>query len=905
MTYNICFFALLIFRPLIIFDHPCKHYILLIPLAAEMKKNINEKREQYRPVATRGSVLYFAIVDMSAVSCMYQTSLDQFQILFDKSMDVAEKASFANKRVSNIIDSMTYVVYRYINRGLYERDKVSFKLIVTFKILSVASKLEPRLINLFLRGGGALDINQVKHKPFQWLSNEAWLNVIQLSESNVEFKSLPDEIERAEVAWAAWYNENEPEKFPTPIDSKFVAEEEIVALFNRLLLVRCVREDRTLLAVNAFIRNCEACETPSGRVPVMGPRYAEPVTDTVDNVLREMDATTPVIYLLSAGADPTDSIETLARRRRRGIECVSMGEGQDVVALRAIHSATANGSWVLLQNCHLGLDFIDSLEDLLLKLKAPDSNCSPDFRLFITTEPHPKFSIGLLQMALKVTNEPPKGLRAGLQRSYTVMVDQDRLERIESATWRTLLFALCFTHSVVQERRKFGPLGWSVPYEFNDGDLNATIMFLEKHLEFSTLSWSTLQYMAGEVQYGGRITDNIDRRIFGAYTEAWLSNTTLAPTFSFNPESAINKIPNNFVYVSPTYVDMEEYHQYILKFPDVDSPEVLGLHPNADLTFRFKEVNQLLETILETQPKQSGASSGGKTREEMVFEKCTELNVSVPNDYIEDEYEERISLLGGYEIPLNIFLYQEVQRLQTAIDKVRSTLEIVMQAIRGEVVVTAEIMDSINAIYDARVPKLWLYSAAGDELSWLAPVLGIWYGGLLTRDTQYRSWLNTGRPTSFWMTGFFNPQGFLTAVQQEITRAHKNENWALDSVVLHAEVTEQNNHENIKGVPKEGVYVHGLFMDGAAWHAHDNTITESAPKKLFSPLPVLHVTAVTKGSKRNSTADYGPFGGYDCPVYKYPVRSDRYLIFSVLLPSRDHRPIHWILRGVALLCSTS
>ena len=166
---------------------------------------------------------------------------------------------------------------------------------------------------------------------------------------------------------------------------------------------------------------------------------------------------------------------------------------------------------MLLQNCHLGLDFIDSLEDLLIKLKGAESGCSPDFRLFLTTEPHPKFSIGLLQMSTKVTNEPPKGLKAGLQRSYTVIIDQDRLERIDSPIWRSLLFTLCFTHSVVQERRKFGPLGWCVPYEFNDGDLNATIMFLEKHLEHSTLSWSTLQYMAGEVQYGGRITDNMDR----------------------------------------------------------------------------------------------------------------------------------------------------------------------------------------------------------------------------------------------------------------------------------------------------------------------------------------------------------------------------------------------------------
>lgn len=683
--------------------------------AAEMRKNINEKREQYRPVATRGSVLYFAIVDMSQVNSMYQTSLDQFQMIFDRSMELAEKASFTNKRVNNIVDTMTYTCYRYINRGLYEKDKVSFKLIFVFKILVAAGKLESRNISLFLRGGSALDISQVKPKPFGWMSNESWLNILQLSMGNLTFMTLAEDVERNESQFLPWYAENEPEKFPVPIiEGRFAGEEEVLFNFNRLLAVRCMREDRTLLAVNDFIKKTEFIDLHGGRLPIVGPRFVEPVTDTVDSILREMDATTPVIYLLSAGADPTDSIETLARRKRKEIECVSMGEGQDIVALRAINAATGNGSWVLLQNCHLGLDFIDSLEDLLVKLKSPDSNCNPDFRLFITTEPHPKFSIGLLQMAIKVTNEPPKGLRAGLQRSYTVTVDQDRLDRIDSATWRILLFSLCFTHSVVQERRKFGPLGWCVPYEFNDGDLNATIMFLEKHLEFSTLCWNTLQYMAGEVQYGGRITDDMDRRLFLAYTEAWLSNTTLTTQFTFNPENPINRMPGNFNYRIPNFTDLEEYMSYIAKIPDVDSPEVLGLHPNADLTFRFKEVAQLLNTILDTQPKQQSGAEGsgigkGKSREDIVFSKCQELLENIPADYVEEEYEERIAALGGFEVPLNIFLYQEVQRLQAAIDKVRKTMEIVMQAIRGEVVVTAEIMDSINAIFDARVPKLWLY----------------------------------------------------------------------------------------------------------------------------------------------------------------------------------------------------
>ena len=134
--------------------------------AADMKRGINEKREQYRPVATRGSVLYFSIVDTSLVNCMYQISLDQFLTIFSKSVDVAEKAALASKRVNNIIESMTYLTYRYINRGLYEKDKLSFVLMVTLKILLVAKKLQcmyststfqgcPRNIVLLIEGEGA------------------------------------------------------------------------------------------------------------------------------------------------------------------------------------------------------------------------------------------------------------------------------------------------------------------------------------------------------------------------------------------------------------------------------------------------------------------------------------------------------------------------------------------------------------------------------------------------------------------------------------------------------------------------------------------------------------------------------------------------------------------------------
>ena len=543
--------------------------------------------------------------------------------------------------------------------------------------------------------------------------------------------------------------------------------------------------------------------------------------------------------------------------------------------------------------------FMETIEDLFVKIK---DTRDAEFRLFFTCEPHPKFPIGLLQMAIKVTNEPPNGLRAGLMRSYTVMIDQDRLERVETSQWRALLFTLCFMHSVVQERRKFGALGWCIPYEYNDGDLNACITFLEKHLYQGALSWPTLQYMVADVQYGGKITDDLDRRLFKTYAESWVGPMTLAPNFTFNPESPLQRIPNDFTYVVPDCSEVDEYLSFINGFPETDSPEVFGLHPNADISFRNKEVQQLLNTIVETQPKTSSAG-GGRTREDIVYEKCEELLESMPADYIEDDFLERINGMGGLAIPLNIFLFQELQRLQMVIHKARATLGGMMQAIRGEIVLSAEIADAINAVFDAFVPPSWTHSPGGDEISWLCPTLGLWYSGLTSRDEQYRGWLMGGRPVSFWMTGFFNPQGFLTAVQQEVTRAHKADKWALDGVQITTEVTEFDRIDQVRAAPREGVYVHGLFLDGATWNKPDASLAESEPKKLFTPLPVMFTTAVTKSAKRAGAGDYGPYGGYECPVYKYPKRTDRYIIFSVMLASREHKPAHWGMRAVALLCA--
>lgn len=360
---------------------------------------------------------------------------------------------------------------------------------------------------------------------------------------------------------------------------------------------------------------------------------------------------------------------------------------------------------------------------------------------------------------------------------------------------------------------------------------------------------------------------------------------------------------------------IEKYLEHIQTYPSHDTPEIFGLHTNADLTFGTSETNRILGTISDTQPKASG-KAGGKTKEEIVFEKADELLKITPDGYndpiVRDQVKKRSRsenelVLGrkvegsvdGFSIPLNVFLYQEVTRLNAAIGRVRKTLVELKQAIKGEIIMTPELQDSLTAIFDAKPPVMWYVDASGAEIAWSTPSLASWFEGLVERNKQLHSWLNTTRLTSYWLTGFFNPQGFLTAARQEITRRHKAEKWALDDVVMKTDVMDFDKIGK-KEHPKDAYYVHGLYLQGASWDKGKKVLKESAPKELFTPLPVLMVGATTNEIAKRI---YGKGNFYDCPCYTKPRRTDLAFVFCVKLPAGDKTPERWTLRGVALLCS--
>ena len=247
-------------------------------------------------------------------------------------------------------------------------------------------------------------------------------------------------------------------------------------------------------------------------------------------------------------------------------------------------------------------------------------------------------------------------------------------------------------------------------------------------------------------------------------------------------------------------------------------------------------------------------------------------------------------LSGGATGPLNIHLRQEIERLNKVVAVVAETLRMLRLAIAGTIAMSDDVLASLEAVYVGRPPAAWL------KISWESPTIGIWFQGLLSRHDQLHTWLNSGRPKSFWLPGFFNPQGFLTAVKQEVTRKHAADGWALDDVVMVSEVTRLLDPEAVREGPNEGVYIHGLFLEGCSWNAKEGgKLVDAEHKKLFSPLPVLHVTAVQARDKRRT-------GFFEAPCYKVRRRTGQNYIANFMLKTDESRT-KWVLRGAALLCS--
>jgi dynein heavy chain len=265
-----------------------------------------------------------------------------------------------------------------------------------------------------------------------------------------------------------------------------------------------------------------------------------------------------------------------------------------------------------------------------------------------------------------------------------------------------LLFGLCFFHAMVQERIRFGPLGWNIPYEFNDSDLEAGMLLLKMFLEEQPyVPYDALQYMTAVNGYGGRVTDFLDERCIETVLTKFYNPAVLKVDYCFDSKG-VYKIPSG-------EGNLQAFVDYTKTLPLTDPPDVFGMHENASITVQFNETRSILGVALSVQPRDAGGG-GGKTSDEVVSELATEFASRMPPVLMEEEAGPTTFVIRGeYMDSLGTALKQELTRYNNIIVKMASTLIDIQRAIRGEVLMSAELDEQYTAMLNNQVRALWCW----------------------------------------------------------------------------------------------------------------------------------------------------------------------------------------------------
>ena len=482
-----------------------------LKLGAKTAIEIDKMRDGYRPAARRGAILFFVLSEMATINSMYQYSLASYLEVFEFSLRKSMPDTVIQKRLRNIMDTLTHNVYNYGCQGIFEKHKLLFSFQITIKLEQDEDKVKQDELDFFIKGNVALE-KAKRSRPHSWIPETGWEDLVRLSEVSAgPFGSLLDDVEKNGPEWKVWFDLDQPEsaKFP----GKY---EETLNDFQRLMLLRCFRVDRIYRAVTEYVTK------------IMGEKYVTPPIISFEAIFEQSTTLSPIVFILSPGSEPGADLMKLADRSGFGmnrLKFLSLGQGQEKLAMQLLDTAVARGQWLMLQNCHLLVRWLRELEKSLEQLQKPH----PDFRLWLTTEPTAAFPIGILQRSLKVVTEPPNGLKLNMRSTY-FKINAATLQECPHDSFSALVFVLAFFHAVVQERRKYGKIGWNVPYDFNESDFQVCFDILNTYLTKAEengdtkIPWASLKYLIGEVMYGGRAIDNFDRRILRVYMDEYMGD---------------------------------------------------------------------------------------------------------------------------------------------------------------------------------------------------------------------------------------------------------------------------------------------------------------------------------------------------------------------------------------------
>jgi dynein heavy chain len=654
------------------------------------EETITIEREKYRPLAAKGAVLYFVASSLAEIDSMYQVSLRYFtQIFCHVIAEPAPKMAY-DERIRYLLKKELRAIYLNICRGLFERHKLIYSFLLATAMQKHDGKLENDDLEFLLRGIVKVNENPApKPSHLGKISEKQWQYCAYLQSEVFDFEHLDVDLDKCIEIYI------KDQKFTLSSgDGKLSFNwNNKLTSFEKLMLISVLKPEELMMAISSYINE------------ILGRDFIENKTTTLSQVYDDMQPSIPLIFILSSGSDPLTSLQKFANEKEfsEKLHCISLGQGQGAAAEVLINKAKTVGHWVYLQNCHLAVSWLPRLEMIVRDLVFGNVHPHRDFRLFLSSKPLQTFPVSVLQNSVKLTNEAPKSLKANLMKSL-VELNQETFEiHVLDDSWRKMIFGLCMFHGIIQERKKFGSLGFNISYEFNESDrecaLNTLDIYIDREVR-QEIPWQALEYINAEITYGGRVTDEWDQRCVRSILKIFLNERILNENYKYSASG---------IYKCPDSKFLNDFKQYVSTLPYKEETEVFGMHENANIVYETNEANFFLQTIFESQNK-SSKDATGSANDQIVLNMIDKIKSNVKKLISLDNFKPKVDAKDRV-LPLQIVLVQETERFNKLLELMHSTLNELEKAIKGLVVMSESLELIFESFLANQVPVLWMQSA--------------------------------------------------------------------------------------------------------------------------------------------------------------------------------------------------
>lgn len=838
--------------------------------------------EQYVELASNSASIYFSMQNMGGIYSFYQFSLRFYMNIVNRVLTSNEALKAIpteehKKRIEVIRHQLFVQSYHKVYYALLNKDKLPFAL----KLAQINTGVQlDEYFKLLLRPTTLIQTSLSPSMLCHKLKDNQLKTLEEISKKR-GFEHLIDHINQNESKWIQFFESENVEDVPegwiddgslgTIPDANRANSRELM----NIIVSNILKPDQTISRLQHFLEKA------------LGGDFYNVAQLDLKVSMGDSDAKSPLLLSSAPGFDASFKVDQLAKELGVKYTAVALGSAEGFeIAEKAIDKALQSGSWVLLKNVHLATDWLNEVEQKIFRA-IPHQN----FRLFMTMEFSEKIPNTLLRESMKFIFELPDGVKASISRTFGSVIvparsDTDPVERSR------LHFLLGWLHSVILERMRYHPIGWSKKYEFNEADLRCAMDLVDEYIDLQgqrhnlpidKIPWDAIRSVLINNIYGGKIDNEYDALILKSLVEQYFS----VKSFDIN-SSMVPELTDEGLKI-PEATTTSQFASWIKSLPANESPVWSGLPHNAEKVLKEKKAIYTTSTLWRIQDINNEeitdiSPSDGKEEEgsQGQVKWLTELGDRVQNYLeilpvsIQQLHRSKSSLLD----PLFRFLEREVSTAGKLLDLSRKNLNDLRKMCAGEIQPLQELKRLATTIYASEIPKAWQRYIIPPNTS-----TAIFVSDFKKRLDQFakfvvnKEWQKKG----VWLGGLIFPEAFMTATRQAVAQ---QQSASLDELELRMEIWDE------QPVGDESFLLKDLTLEGAEWEGE----TLMVSSQLSNQLKTIKCTWFKAEAAVRGKAQEGEIM---VPVYLNQTRQN--LLFSVKLKSGSIERNFLYKRGIALI----